>query len=105
MRDAAEVIGFLARRFSVGSKHLGPPAPSEAHWTAAAALALRAPDHGALRPFRFVIVGDEQRALLAELFAQDAARRGRKLRAGDLVELGNQRMRVSAPAAGPDASG
>jgi len=83
VRDAAEVMAFLARRFSVGSKHLGPPAPSEAHWTAAAALALRAPDHGALRPFRFVIVGDEQRALLAELFAQDAARRGRP--AGDVA--------------------
>jgi len=36
---------------------------------------------------------------------QAETRRGRKLRAGDLVELGNQRMRVSAPAAGPDASG
>ena len=36
---------------------------------------------------------------------QAETRRGRKLRAGDLVVLGNQRMRVSAPAAGPDASG
>jgi nitroreductase len=84
VRDASEVIGFLARRFSVGSKHLGLPAPSEAQWTEAAVLALRAPDHGGLRPFRFVIVGDEQRALLAELFAQDAERRGRQT--GDVAK-------------------
>jgi nitroreductase len=72
-----EEMAFLARRHSVGPKFLGPPAPTGAQWSAAVALALRAPDHGGLRPFRFVIVGDEQRATLAELFAQDAARRRR----------------------------
>jgi len=72
-----EALALLARRHSVGPKHLGPPAPTAAQWSAAAVLAQRAPDHGGLRPFRFVIVGDEQRAALAELFAQDAARRRR----------------------------
>jgi len=72
-----EGMAFLARRHSVGPKFLASPAPTEAQWTAAAALAMRAPDHGGLRPFRFVIVGDGQRVALAELFARDAEQRGR----------------------------
>ena len=39
-------------------------------------MALGAPDHGSLRPFRFVIIADEQRSALSELFVQDAIRRG-----------------------------
>jgi len=68
-------IDALSRRFSVGARHLEAPAPSEAQWLAAAALALRAPDHGGLHPFRFVHIDDAQRPELAELFAQDAVRR------------------------------
>lgn len=69
-------LDALARRYSVGARHLQPPAPSEAQWLKAASLALRAPDHQQLQPFRFVLVADAQRRALAELFAQDARRRG-----------------------------
>jgi nitroreductase len=72
----ADVFAYLEQRYSVGPKFLAPPAPSDSQWAQAAAVALRAPDHGGLRPFRFVVVGDEHRALLASLFAQAAARRG-----------------------------
>lgn len=71
-----DVVDFLAQRFSTGPKYLVQPGPSPEQWRRAGAAALRAPDHGGLRPFRFVIVGDEQRERLATLFAQDAARRG-----------------------------
>jgi hypothetical protein len=74
--QAADLARYLSQRYSVGPKYLGPPGPTEAQWTQAAALALRAPDHDRLRPFRFVVVGDAQRGALAELFAQDAVRRG-----------------------------
>jgi nitroreductase len=37
---------------------------------------LRAPDHGGLRPFRFVVVDDSQRLALAEMFATGAQQRG-----------------------------
>lgn len=74
---AADLIAYLGRRFSVAPKDLALPAPSEAQWTQAAGLALRAPDHGGLRPFRFVVVGAGQRALLGGLFAAEAERRGR----------------------------
>jgi hypothetical protein len=42
----------------------------------AVSLAVRAPDHHQLRPFRFVQIADHQRDRLGGLFAADAARRG-----------------------------
>lgn len=74
--EASELLGFLARRYSVGPKHLVHPAPSVAQLREAVATALRAPDHRGLQPFRFVRVPDAQREQLASLFAADAARRG-----------------------------
>jgi nitroreductase len=76
MNAVDDLLGLLALRYSVGPKVLAPPAPSAAQWTRAANLALRAPDHGGLRPFRFVVVGDAQRADLAALFAAGAQQRG-----------------------------
>lgn len=67
----------LASRYSVGPKHLGAPPPGRAELLRAAALALRAPDHEALRPYRFVHIDVHQRATLGELFADVARRRGR----------------------------
>ncbi len=72
----ATALELLALRYSVGPKFLAPPAPTASQWQHAAALALRAPDHGGLRPFRFVVVADAQRTVLAELFAQGALQRG-----------------------------
>ncbi len=76
MNAESELLDLLALRYSVGPKHLAPPAPSAAQWARAADLALRAPDHGGLRPFRFVVVDDRQRGALAELFAMGAHQRG-----------------------------
>lgn len=71
-----ELLTALSERYSVGPKHLGRPAPTDGELARAVALALRAPDHGGLRPFRFVLVSPEQRAALGELFAQGARQRG-----------------------------
>lgn len=73
---SADALAFLGRRFSVGPKYLHQPAPSQLHLQQAALVALRAPDHGGLRPFRFVCVEAEQREILGSLFAQHAAARG-----------------------------
>jgi len=69
----AEMLDLLSLRYSVGPKFLGP---SAAQWECAASLALRAPDHGGLRPFRFVVVDDDRRPALSELFARGALERG-----------------------------
>lgn len=73
---ADDLLAALSERYSVGPKHLVAPAPGPQELARAVRLALRAPDHGGLRPFRFVLVASEQRARLGELFAQGARRRG-----------------------------
>ena len=76
MNAADELLDLLALRYSVGPKVLASPGPTPEQWARTAEVALRAPDHGGLRPFRFVVVGDSQRAELAELFARGALQRG-----------------------------
>ncbi|RVT50526.1 nitroreductase family protein [Rubrivivax albus] len=71
-----DLLHLLGQRYSTSPKYLAAPGPTIEEWTRAARLAERAPDHGALRPFRFVIVGDDQRPALSELFAQGALERG-----------------------------
>ena len=73
---AQALLHLLGQRFSTGPKYLAAPGPTMEAWMRAARVAERAPDHGALRPFRFVIVGDDQRLALSELFAQGALERG-----------------------------
>lgn len=86
---ALDVLEHLALRFSVGPKYLCEPAPSQDELLRAARVALRAPDHGGLGPFRFVRVAAHQRERLGELFALDARRRGR-----DAVEVEQARRRA-----------
>jgi nitroreductase len=71
-----ELLELLALRYSVGPKYLAPPGPTAEQWARAAELALRAPDHGGMRPFRFVVVGDTERQALSNLFARGAQQRG-----------------------------
>ena len=74
--EPADVLMHLASRYSISPKHLDAPAPGRAELLRAAALALRAPDHEALRPYRFVHIAVHQRARLGELYALGARRRG-----------------------------
>jgi hypothetical protein len=72
-----ETFARLAARYSIGPKHLIEPGPDVDSLLAAARLALRAPDHKGLRPYRFLYIPPAQRAALAERFAQGARERGR----------------------------
>jgi nitroreductase len=73
----AAALRLLASRHSVGPKHLGLPAPSDGELHQAFAAALRAPDHGKLIPFRFVVVRDDGLERLAELFVDYGRRHGK----------------------------
>lgn len=75
--EAQHLLDALHQRRSIGPRGLGDPAPTADDLQAAAELALRAPDHQGLRPFRFVHVGREERAALGELFARAALEQGR----------------------------
>ena len=63
-----EAIELLATRASNGK--LGEPAPDDATLDAILTAALRAPDHGALRPWRVLVVRGEARERLGDLFAE-----------------------------------
>jgi nitroreductase len=59
----------------VSPKELGEPAPGDATLGTIFAAALRAPDHGRLRPWRFILIRGEGRERLGELFAASLLRR------------------------------
>lgn len=71
------VVEALLSRQSVGAKHLVSPGPSEEQLRLMADAALRAPDHGALVPFRFAVVQGRERDQLATLFARAARDAGK----------------------------
>ena len=81
-RDA--LAGLVERR-SVSPKRLGGPGLSEAQLEHVVMAALRAPDHGGLTPWRLIHIPTEQRADLAELFAQEKQRRDPMVSANDLL--------------------
>ncbi len=68
-------LAALLDRRSISSRLLGDPAPSSADLRQLVKAALRAPDHGRLRPWRFIAVAGEARAKLGEVFASAFAAR------------------------------
>jgi nitroreductase len=68
--DAANTIDALLSRRSVPALQLREPGPSAEQIDAAIDAALRAPDHGGLKPWRFVLIQGAARASLSELFVQ-----------------------------------
>ncbi len=62
-----QAIDLLQQRKSAGK--LTEPAPDEAALALIFASAVHAPDHGKLRPWRFVVIGREARAGFGELLA------------------------------------
>lgn len=64
------VAALLQARQTILPKRLGVPGPDAAQIQAIVAAAAHAPDHGCLLPWRFVLVPQDARAALAEVFAQ-----------------------------------
>jgi nitroreductase len=54
---------------------LNEPGPSDAHLSLIFDAAMRAPDHGALRPWRFAVIRDDARAEFGNVLIDVAARR------------------------------
>jgi len=70
MTDFSELTQVLiASRQNISPKQLHAPGPSAAQLDALFAAAAAAPDHGEITPWRFVIVQEAKRALLAQAFA------------------------------------
>ncbi len=68
-------LAALLGRASVPPARLRPPAPDVAALDLAVAAALRAPDHGTLRPWRFRVITGEARRRWGAILAESLARR------------------------------
>lgn len=70
-----DALQAIITRCSVPAKLLHDPAPTGKDLDEIMQAAMRAPDHGALRPWRFIVVRGEARAALGEVFAAALCRR------------------------------
>ncbi|MBK7613182.1 MAG: nitroreductase [Vitreoscilla sp.] len=59
---------LIHMRQHIGPKHLAEPGPSPAQLRELFAAAAAAPDHKQLTPWRFLVLGDEARRRLSEVF-------------------------------------
>lgn len=66
--SSAELQRRLAERRSAPAQALTAPGPSRAEIERILALGARTPDHGKLFPWRFVVLGPQSRAALAQAF-------------------------------------
>lgn len=65
--DRSSILSHLATRRSGKARDMVAPGPDAAQLDAILALAMRVPDHGKLAPWRFIIIDDDQRAVLATI--------------------------------------
>ncbi len=70
-----EALAALLSRHSVAPGFLREPAPAGSALERILAAGAAAPDHGRLRPWRFIVIAGEARARLGELFASALAGR------------------------------
>jgi nitroreductase len=88
------LVTLLSRR-SAPALQLREPGPSQSQIDAAIDAALTAPDHGALRPLRLVLIRGAARERLAELFVRRMLERDANVPPNKLDKA--RRMPVAAP--------
>lgn len=94
--DLTSAKSLLATRRSGKPRDLIAPGPDAAQLDAILAIAARVPDHGKLAPWRFVIVGADQRKALSHLLVE--AYRAEKPDAGRLELESMEQFAHQAPA-------
>jgi nitroreductase len=87
-----ELIEALNSRAT--AKTYGADAPTREHLAIALQAAVRAPDHGRLRPWRFMLVEGDQRRKFGDLLAASAKRRVPGLSDGDLQRERDKALRA-----------
>lgn len=74
LNDCSSILSLLETRRSGKPRELVGPGPTPEEMERILTIAARSPDHGKLFPWRFVLVGDEERDSLAMLFREALAR-------------------------------
>lgn len=87
-----DAIEALTTRSS--AKSYGDTPPTREHVATILDAAVRAPDHGRLRPWRFMLIAGEQRRRFGDILAASALRRMPKLSAGDLQRERDKALRA-----------
>ena len=70
LNDISSAQSLLETRRSGKPREMVAPGPSAADLERILTIAMRTPDHGKISPWRFVIVGPQQRQQLADLLAR-----------------------------------
>jgi nitroreductase len=73
LNDTTSALALLETRRSGRPRDMVGPGPSDDELARMLAIAARTPDHGGLVPYRFVIVGSDQRDALARLYTRALA--------------------------------
>ena len=73
LNDRSSILSLLETRRSGKPRDLVGPGPSPDELQQILTIAARTPDHGTLTPWRFVIVGDDERDALAALLLKALA--------------------------------
>ena len=87
-----DALNMLLTRAS--ALKLEAPGPSEQDLDQIFASAVRAPDHGRLRPWRFVVIPTDQRAAFGEVMAQSMSQRDPKANGEALQRERDKAMRA-----------
>ena len=94
--DTSSPLNLLLTRRSGKPRDMVAPGPDAAQMDAILAAATRVPDHGKLAPWRFVVVGADQRDRLSTLLVE--AYRADKPEAGRLEIEAMEQFAHQAPA-------
>lgn len=70
LNDLSSTLALLATRRSGRPREMISPGPSDEQLRDILAMAARAPDHGKLFPWRFIVIDRDQREALANLLAR-----------------------------------
>ncbi|HET9811491.1 MAG TPA: nitroreductase [Sphingomicrobium sp.] len=73
LNDTSSLLSLLETRRSGKPRSIDGPGPGREELERILAIAARVPDHGKLHPWRFVIVGEDQRDSLAKLLREALA--------------------------------
>ena len=89
MNDALKSLD----RYSTPAKALSEPAPDQEQLEQILAVALTAPDHGRLRPYRFITIRGDARQHLSEIFAEAILQREPDVEPADLQKQKDKPLR------------